>query len=471
MAKKGEIIPNVVIEHYAAEGKCVTRINDVATFVEGVVPGDVVDLQITRKKKNYHEGRAVRIQTYSDERAQPFCTHFGLCGGCKWQHLDYKKQLKYKQQQVLDQLERIAKIENPRVSDILPSPHAVHYRNKLEFTFSTSKWLTQDQIASGEKFDRRALGFHIPRRFDKIVDIHQCYLQPEPSNAIRNAIRDYCLEQQLSFYDIHQHEGLLRNLIIRTASTGQLMVIVQFGRHEQATIDALMAYIRDKFPSITSLYFVVNTKKNETFFDLEMQLYAGKPTILERLGHIEYAIGPKSFFQTNTSQALVMYQKVTEMARLTGRETVYDLYTGAGTIANFLAEHVERIIGIDNVPEAIEDAKTNAALNNISNATFISGDIKDTFDDDLVNRFGSPNVLIADPPRAGIHPKVMQRIGKMLPDRIVYVSCNPATQARDLETIKEHYVIEEIQPLDMFPHTHHVENIVSLSLKPHHDHQ
>jgi 23S rRNA (uracil1939-C5)-methyltransferase len=465
MPSKGEIISNVLVEHFAAEGKCITRIDGIAVFIEGVVPGDHIDLKIIRKKKNYLEGRVERIVTLSDDHVEPFCDHFGLCGGCKWQNLAYSKQAKYKEQQVRDNIERIGKIDNPKVSPVLMASQSKYYRNKLEFTFSTNKWLTSEQIASGAQFDRRALGFHVPKRFDKIVDIDLCYLQREPSNQIRNALKDFALENELGFYDINQQHGFLRNLIIRTTSIDELMVIVQFGSGDEKPIESVMSFLANSFTEITSLYYVVNEKKNETFFDLPVKLYKGKPVIEEKIGHIKYQIGPKSFFQTNTEQALVLYQKAKEMAALEGTEVLYDLYTGAGTIANFFADSVAQVIGIDSIPEAIEDAKVNATRNDINNTIFIAGDIKDTFNEELIAEYGRPDILITDPPRAGMHQNVIKQILKMMPRRIIYISCNPATQARDLELLKESYAVEEIQPIDMFPHTHHIENIVDLNLK------
>lgn len=459
---KNKIFENVLIETVAAEGKCIARINGQAVFVAGVAPDDVVDLKIIRKKKSYMEGKAVKFHEYSNKRVEPFCEHFGLCGGCKWQHLDYQHQVVGKRQQVIDNFERIGKFNFPEVNPIIPSETTRYYRNKLEFTFSSKRWLSQEEIKSEVIFDRKGLGFHISRQFDKIVDIKNCYLQKEPSNEIRNAIRDFAIANELSFYDVSVFHGLLRNLVIRTSSTGQLMVILQFGEKDQNGTNLVMEFLQKTFPQISSLYYIINLKKNETFHDQELILFSGISYIEEKIGELIFKIGPKSFFQTNTEQAQKLYAKAMEMAKLKGDEIVYDLYTGTGTIAIYVAKNVRKVIGIEMVKEAIYDAGENAKLNNISNCSFIAGDIKDTLTKEFIEQNGTPDVIITDPPRAGMHSDVVEKILLVKPNRIVYISCNPATQARDLASLTTKYDIEEVQPFDMFPHTHHLENIVSL---------
>ncbi|WP_242928020.1 23S rRNA (uracil(1939)-C(5))-methyltransferase RlmD [Pontibacter vulgaris] len=448
-----------------AEGKCLARHNNMVIFVGGVAPGDVVDLRITRKKKSFMEGQAIRFHEYSEQRVQPFCEHFGICGGCKWQHIGYDTQLLYKQKQVKDNLERIGKVALPEFDPILGSAEDRYYRNKLEFTFSGNGWLTNEQIQSGQEFERRALGFHIPGRFDKILDIQHCYLQPDPSNAIRLAVRDYARANNFEFYDAVRQEGFVRNLIIRTANTGELMVILLVKYDDQEAILGIMKHLEINFPEITSLQYVVNTKMNDTFHDMEVVCYKGLPYIHEEMEGIRFRVGPKSFYQTNADQAYELYRITREFAGLTGNELVYDLYTGAGTIANFVAKQSREVIGIEYVPSAIEDAKINSQINNISNTTFYAGDMKDILSDELIAQHGRPDVVITDPPRAGMHPDVVEKLLQVHPDRIVYVSCNPATQARDLELMSEKYDVARVQPVDMFPQTHHVENIVLLTAK------
>ncbi len=464
MRKKNKIFENVLIETVAAEGKCIARINGLAVFVAGVAPGDIVDLKIIRKKKSFMEARAVKFHQYSKLRTEPFCEHFGLCGGCNWQHLDYQQQIVAKRQQIIDNFTRIGKFDFPEVNPIFPSTETKFYRNKLEFTFSNKRWLSDEEIKSGISINRNGLGFHIPKQFDKIVDIKKCYLQKDPSNDIRNGIRDFALDNNLSFYSVSEFNGLLRNLIIRSSSTGQLMVILQFGEQDKEGIQLMMEFIKESFPQINSLYYVVNLKKNETFHDQELILFSGESFIEEQIDDLKFKIGPKSFFQTNTEQAQKLYAKAMEMAKLQGDEIVYDLYTGTGTIANYVARNARKVIGIETIEEAIDDAIENANLNNISNCSFVVGDIKDTLTKELFNQYGSPDVIITDPPRAGMHNDVVETILKSKANRIVYISCNPATQARDLARLTDDYKIEEIQPFDMFPHTHHLENIVSLKL-------
>jgi 23S rRNA (uracil1939-C5)-methyltransferase len=463
--KKEDIVSRVLIEDVAAEGKCIARIDEKVVFVEKVAPGDVVDLRIIRKKKNFNEAVPIHFHKYSELRSDPFCQHFGLCGGCKWQHLGYQAQLQMKEKQVKDSLERIAKVPFPRVLPILGAEKTSFYRNKLEFTFSNRRWLTREEIESDKAIDRNALGFHLPARFDKILDIETCYLQEHPSNDIRLKLKEFALSKQLQFYDVLEHEGFLRNLIIRLANTGEIMVIVQFAADDNGKIQMVMDFLVREFPEITSLFFVVNTKKNDTFFDQELVNYYGKPFITEKMENLEFRIGPKTFFQTNSNQALKLYSKAREFANLTGNEIVYDLYTGAGTIANFVAAKAKKVIGIECIPEAIEDAKVNSAINNIQNTSFVAGDTLEMLNDAFVDKHGKPDVVITDPPRSGMHPGVSHRIVELEPDRIVYVSCNPATQARDVAVLGEKYEIAEVQPVDMFPHTQHVENIVSLKRK------
>lgn len=448
-----------------AEGKCLARHNNMVIFVAGVAPGDVVDLRITRKKKKFYEAEPVHFHELSELRVQPFCEHFGTCGGCKWQHIGYDTQLHFKQKQVKDNLERIGKVPLPEFDPILGSEKTRYYRNKLEYTFSNTSWLTKEQIESGQEFDRDALGFHIPGRFDKILDIKHCYLQPDPSNAIRLEVRRYAKEHDLPFFDIVKQEGYMRNLIIRTANTGEVMVIVQVYEDRPEEIQALMEHLATTFPEITSLQYVVNPKGNETFHDLEVVCYKGLPYIHEEMEGIKFRVGPKSFYQTNADQAYELYRLTRELAALTGDELVYDLYTGAGTIANFVAKQAREVIGIEYVPSAIEDAKINSQINDITNTTFYAGDMKDILSDELIARHGRPDVVITDPPRAGMHEDVVQKLLQVHPNRIVYVSCNPATQARDVEWLSEKYEVTRVQPVDMFPQTHHVENIVLLTAK------
>ncbi|MCJ8164676.1 23S rRNA (uracil(1939)-C(5))-methyltransferase RlmD [Pontibacter sp. E15-1] len=446
-----------------AEGKCLARHENMVIFVTGVAPGDVVDLRITRKKKSFLAAQPVAFREYSDLRVEPFCEHFGVCGGCKWQHIGYDTQLHYKQKQVKDNLERIGKVPLPEFDPILGSAKTRYYRNKLEFTFSNNGWLTNEQIKSGEEFDRNALGFHIPGRFDKILDIQHCYLQPDPSNAIRLAVREYGRAHGLEFFNVLQMDGFLRNLIIRTANTGELMVILQVFRNDAEAIEGIMQHLQTTFPEITSLQYVVNGKGNETYHDLDVVCYHGLPYIYEEMEGIKFRVGPKSFYQTNADQAYELYRLTRELAGLTGDELVYDLYTGAGTIANFVAKQCREVIGIEYVPSAIEDARINSQINDITNTTFYAGDMKDILSDELIAKHGRPDVVITDPPRAGMHEDVVAKLLEVHPERIVYVSCNPATQARDLELLHVKYDVTRVQPVDMFPQTHHVENIVLLN--------
>ncbi len=459
---KNKLFKNVLVETVAAEGKCVARIDGRAVFIEGVAPGDIIDLKITRKKKSYLEGKPIEFHQFSDKRIEPFCSHFSLCGGCKWQHLDYQYQIEAKRQQIIDHFERIGKFEFPEVNPIIQSKQIIEYRNKLEYTFSNKRWLTSQEITNSDEINRNGVGFHIPKHFDKIVDIQKCYLQKEPTNQIRNELRTYAIENNLSFYDIKENKGLLRNLVIRTSSTNQLMVIVQFGENDSGKIQEVMDYLHKKFDQVDSLYYVINLKKNETFHDQDLILFHGKAFMEEKINDLIFKIGPKSFFQTNTEQAEKLYNKALEMAQLSGDEIVYDLYCGTGTITNFIAQKARKAIGIESIKEAIDDARENAVLNKIENSEFVVGDIKDTLDETFFDKYGPPEVIFTDPPRAGMHLDVVTTILKLKPQKVIYISCNPATQARDLAYFVNDYEIMEIQPFDMFPHTHHLENIVSL---------
>lgn len=466
MARKKKELPlleDILITDVAAEGKAIAKVDGRALFVPFAVPGDVVDIQLTRKKNSFAEGRIVGFKKYSENRAEPFCSHFGVCGGCKWQMLPYDQQLKHKHQQVVDNLERIGKIDLPEVSPIMGAPQTSFYRNKLEFTFSNKKWLTEVEIASGEAFDNMdALGFHIPGMFDKVLNIDKCWLQDDHSNQIRNAIREFCLENDYSFFDLRNQEGLMRTLIIRNSSIGEWMVIVVFYEDDREKREKLLDFIVEKFPAITSLLYIVNQKANDTIIDQEVITWHGRDHIYEEMEGLKFKIGPKSFFQTNSEQACNLYKVVRDFAQLSGEEIVYDLYTGTGSIANFIAKNTKKVVGIEYVPEAIEDAKENSRLNGIGNTLFFSGDMKDLLTSGFITGQGHPDVIITDPPRAGMHTDVIDVILLAAPERIVYVSCNPATQARDLNLLDEKYIVARVQPVDMFPHTHHVENVVLL---------
>lgn len=460
MSKKKEIIYGAMIEDVAAEGKCIARVNEKVVFVDYAAPGDVADLLVIKKKKNYNEAVVIQFHKYSELRATPFCRHYGVCGGCKWQHLNYETQLNLKRRQVVDSLERIAKVAFPEVLPAIGSDQNRFYRNKLEFTFSNRKWLTREQVDSGEDVDRNAVGFHLPGRFDRVLDIEQCDLQEVPSNEIRLALKEFALENRLEFYDMLAHKGFLRNLVIRTASTGETMAIVQVAQNDQELIKMTMDFLVERFPAIASLFYVVNTKKNDSYFDQEAILYHGKAYIVERMEDLEFRIGPKTFFQTNSAQALKLYSKAREFAALKGDEVVYDLYTGAGTIANFVARQAKKVVGVESIAEAVDDAIVNSSANGIANTVFVAGDASEILTPDFTTVHGKPDVVIADPPRAGMHKDVVERLLELEPERIVYVSCNPATQARDAAILDEKYAIEAAQPVDMFPHTHHVENIL-----------
>ncbi|MCI6412126.1 MAG: 23S rRNA (uracil(1939)-C(5))-methyltransferase RlmD [Butyricimonas virosa] len=460
---KKPLLENIEIKKIAAEGKSIAYVDEKVLFVPNTVPGDIVDVQVTRKRKSFLEGFIVNVRKYSDIRTEPFCSHFGVCGGCKWQNLPYQLQTEFKQQEIVDNLQRIGKVELQNVSPIIGSPKTTYYRNKLEYTFCNKRFLTREEIANGQDIDRTpAVGFHVPGLFDKVIDIKKCYLQAEPSNAVRNFIRDYAIEHELSFYDIREQAGFLRTLIIRTSSTGEVMVIVTFGEENRETREGLLNALVQQFPEITSLMYVINEKMNDTITDQEVICFHGNDHIFEQMEDLKFKIGPKSFYQTNSEQTYNLYAKTRELAGLTGNETVYDLYTGTGTIANFVARNAQKVIGIEYVPEAIEDAKINSALNNIHNTVFYAGDMKDVLNEEFIRRHGHPDVIITDPPRAGMHKDVVDTILKAAPDRIVYVSCNSATQARDLALMDTDYKVMAVQAVDMFPHTHHVENIVLL---------
>lgn len=469
MARKRKELPlleKVTITDVAAEGKAIARVDDLVVFVPYVVPGDVVDLQIKRKKHHYAEAEAVHFHSYSPVRAVPFCQHYGVCGGCKWQILPYEEQIKAKQKQVTDNLTRIGKIELPEISPILGSKKTQCYRNKLEYTFSNKRWLTAEEVKQEVTYDQmNAVGFHIPTAFDKVLAIEKCWLQDDITNRLRNAIRDYAYAHNYSFQNLRTHEGMLRNLIVRTSSTGELMVILVCkidSDEEMKRYRQLLQFVADSFPEITSLLYIINNKVNDTITDLEVHTFSGNDHIYEEMEGLRFKVGPKSFYQTNSEQAYELYKVARGFADLTGNELVYDLYTGTGTIANFVARKARQVVGIEYVPEAIEDAKVNSAINGITNTLFYAGDMKDLLTDDFIQEHGRPDVIITDPPRAGMHQDVVDVILRAEPQRIVYVSCNPATQARDLQLLDAKYRVTAIQPVDMFPHTHHVENVVRL---------
>lgn len=460
------ILENVTITAVAAEGKALARVDDKVVFVPYVVPGDVVDLQVKKKKNSYMEAVAVNIHEYSPLRDTPFCQHYGVCGGCKWQCLKYEEQLKAKQQQVYDNLSRIGKVELPEFMPILGSKKTREYRNKLEYGFSDKRWLTEDEVKQNVKYDvMDAVGFHITGAFDKILDIEKCHLMDDLQNKIRNDIRDYALKNGLVFYDLRENKGLLRSMMLRNSNTGEFMLLMQFRietPEEKEQAMALMQHLADTFPEITSLLYVDNHKCNDTFGDQEVHCFKGTDFIYETMEDLKFKVGPKSFYQTNTDQAYELYSVARNFAGLTGEELVYDLYTGTGTIANFVAKKAKKVIGIEYVPEAIEDAKVNSQINCIDNTLFYAGDMKDILNKDFIEEHGRPDVIITDPPRAGMHQDVIDTILFASPKRIVYVSCNPATQARDLQLLDADYKVMAVQPVDMFPHTQHVENVVLL---------
>ncbi len=469
MARKKKELPllsGVEIVDVAAEGNSIARVDDMVVFIPFGAPGDVAEVKIDRKKRNYAEGHIEQLTSPSAIRVEPRCEHFTLCGGCRWQHLPYKFQLKCKQKQVSDALDRIAKIPHPELMPILGSESIWEYRYKMEYTFSNKKWLTYDQMRSGEEFpERRAAGFHISGAFDKVLDINRCHLQDDLGNRLRLFVKHFGMEHDYSFYDLREQHGLLRTLMIRIASTGEVMAVMVFGEDDEEKINTLMSAIANEFPQITSLLYVVNTKVNDTISDQEIILSKGREYIEEEMEGLKFRIGPKSFYQTNSRQAYRLYSVARDFAKLSGDELVYDLYTGTGTIACFIAPKVCHVIGIEYVPEAIEDAKVNAQVNGLENTEFYAGDMKNVLTADFIAEHGRPDVMIVDPPRAGMHEDVVKVILEASPRRIVYVSCNPATQARDLALLHEKYDIEAVQPVDMFPHTQHVENVVALTLR------
>ena len=461
--KQLPILEKIEITDIAAEGKALAKVNDWVVFVPWVAPGDVIDIQLTRRKNSYAEGRAIHFHKYAAERAEPFCEHFTVCGGCKWQHIPYLTQLQYKQKQVSDQLIRIGKIHPEELLPIIGSPQQTGYRNKLEYTFSNRRWLTADELdTQPDKLD--GAGFHIPGKFDKVLDIHKCWLQDDISNRIRLFIKDFCIAHAYPFFDLRVQTGFIRTLFVRTSTSGEVMIIVVFFEDDSAKREALLYAVKATFPEITSLLYVINGKCNDTITDLDILTFSGKDHLIEQMDDLRFKVGPKSFYQTNSRQAHQLYTIARQFAGLTGDETVYDLYTGTGTIAAFIARNALKVIGIEYVPEAIEDAKVNAALNNITNIEFFAGDMKDLLTPAFIEAHGKPDVIITDPPRAGMHDDVIDTILSAAPQRIVYVSCNPATQARDLNRLSTRYRVSKVQPVDMFPHTHHVENIALLEL-------
>jgi 23S rRNA (uracil1939-C5)-methyltransferase len=464
--KKLPLIKQVTITDIAAQGKAIARIDNFVTFVTNALPGDVVDIQITRRKKSYQEGYAAHFYSLSDKRDKPFCEHFGTCGGCRWQDLKYSHQLYYKQKEVTDIFSRIGKVSFPQVKPAIGSQLQKFYRNKLEFTFSNRRWLSTEEIREQDKIpDKKGLGFHIRSKFDKILDLNNCWLQPEPSNSIRQTIRDFTAGETFGYFNMINRAGLLRNLIIRTSSIGEVMTALIFYENQQDLIDEILNHVRNVHKEITSLMYAINSKANDSIYDLDFILFSGKDHIIEKMDNLEFRIGPKSFFQTNTAQGIVLYRLVKDYASLNGDETVYDLYTGTGTIAIFLAGYARKIIGIESIDEAVADAMVNSTVNNIINAHFIVGDIRHVLNEDLFKREGYPDVIVTDPPRTGMHPDVIKSILVSSPTKIIYISCNPATQARDISMLSPQYEIRKIQPVDMFPQTFHIENVVLLIKK------
>lgn len=466
MRRKKElpVLENVLITDIGAEGNAVARVDNQVVFVPMLVPGDVVDIKVSRKRRKYLEGTVVRFHEYSSDRVEPICQHFGICGGCKWQHLPYHLQLHHKEKQVRENLSRIGKVDIASVNPIIGSSEVFRYRNKLEFTFSDRRWLTREEMnADRDTLREDALGFHIPGQFDKVLDIKECLLQAEPSNAIRNAVRRFAHKNAYPFFNLREQAGFLRNLIVRTTSTGEVMVIVVFFLDEMQRIEKLMSYLEGEFPQITSLFYIVNTKKNDSLADQVPVHFSGSGHLTEEMDGLKFRIGPKSFFQTNTEQSCRLYRIAGQFAQLTGKETVYDLYTGTGTIANFLAQSAGKVVGIEYIDEAVRDAAVNSQINGIGNTCFFAGDIRAVMNPGFFNVHGKPDVIITDPPRSGMHEDVVRTMIEASPARIVYISCNPATQARDIAVLSEKYRVDAVQPVDMFPQTHHVENVVLLS--------
>jgi 23S rRNA (uracil1939-C5)-methyltransferase len=460
------VLGRVTITDIGAEGNAIARVDNLVVFVPMLIPGDVVDIRIVRKRKKYLEGIPVKFHEYSKDRINPRCLHFGICGGCKWQHLPYNQQLKFKEKQVKDNLIRIGKTDLPEIRPIIGSGDEYQYRNKLEYTFSNRRWITHEEVRSGiEIKNENALGFHIPGISDKVLNISQCHLQPEPTNLIRNAVHEYCRVNGLSYFDNKEQTGFMRNLIIRNSLSGNVMVIVVFYHDDADSRNGLLDFLHEKFSQIKSLMYVINSKRNDSIGDQTVNLYKGDDHLIETMNGLKFRIGPKSFYQTNTKQALVLYKVVKDFAGLTGKEVVYDLYTGTGTIANFIADSAQRVIGIEYVNEAVMDAGANSGINSITNTSFFAGDMRELLTSEFITSNGSPDVIITDPPRAGMHEDVVRAIISASPGRIVYVSCNPATQARDIQIMSERYLVSDVQPVDMFPQTHHVENVVLLKRK------
>ncbi|TDB66979.1 23S rRNA (uracil(1939)-C(5))-methyltransferase RlmD [Arundinibacter roseus] len=456
----------ITITDFAAEGKCIYKSEEGVVFIQGnAAPGDVVDIEITNKRKKFREGVITKFHSYSSLRTEPYCAHFGVCGGCKWQHINYEEQLRFKNQQIVDHFQRIGKLKNVLFEEIVPAQNREFYRNKLEFTFSNSRWLTNDEIHSDRDFTRNALGFHVPGRFDKIFNVEKCHLQPDPSNAIRNSLHAFAESQGYVYYDVKKNVGMMRNVIIRTSNMGDVLVIVQFAEHQTEVISSVMNFLKENFPVISSLFYIVNQKGNDSYQDQEVVHFSGEEFIREQMEDLTFLVGPKSFYQTNSEQAYQLYSVAREYAELTGQETVYDLYTGTGTIANFVARMAKKVIGVEYIEEAVQGARRNSALNGIDNTEFFAGDMKKVLDVNFLTRYGRPDVVITDPPRAGMDPAVVETLLAVAPQRIVYVSCNSATQARDLELLSARYTVVKTRPVDMFPHTHHVENVTLLYRK------
>lgn len=466
--KKGDVLEDVLIESMAAEGKCVARKDGLVIFIQGGAPGDVVDVSLTKIKSSFLEGRVAQVKQLSAARTEPFCAHFGTCGGCSWQNIQYTTQLAYKQKQVVDNLERIGGLVLPAIRTIVGSAQTRYYRNKLDFTFSASRWLTKEELQSGMPMNEVALGYHIPRMYDRVFDVDQCFLQPDPSNAIRLTVKEVAVREGIPFFDLRKQIGFLRTLTIRTSQTGEVMVILQVTYDKMEWTEKVLQALADRFPAITSINYIINGKRNDTFHDLDIICWKGNPYITETMprpdgsGELQFRVGPKSFYQTNSPQAFELYKIAWQMAELNGMEHVYDLYTGTGTIANFVAGQCKSVVGLEYVEAAVEDARINSRINGIGNTSFFAGDMKDLLDDNFLAQRGRPNVVITDPPRAGMHEDVCRMLVQAEPQRIVYVSCNPATQARDLKLLSEKYSITAVQPVDMFPHTVHVENVVRL---------
>jgi 23S rRNA (uracil1939-C5)-methyltransferase len=465
--RKKILLENITVTGYAAEGKALAKIDGKVIFIEGAVPGDIADVLLTKNRKDWAEGKVTKIHTYSADRVSPFCIHFGICGGCKWQMLPYGKQLEYKEQEVKDVVKRIGKLNDVPVLPIIGSQKTTNYRNKLEFTFSNKKYLTHNelQVLGEEEWPGGAVGYHVPKLYDKIIDIRECWLMDDVNNIIRNTLREFAESNNYSYYDIKEHKGFLRNIVIRNCTTGELMVNLVFGNEDKKEIEKICKNLLEKTPAITTLVYTINQKWNDSLNDLEPITFYGKGYVIEKLGDFNFKISPKSFFQTNTKQAEVLYNVVNDFAALAGNETVYDLYCGTGSIGIFLSKKAKKIIGVDVIEDAIKDAKENAALNQLNSASFFKGDVIEICNDNFFNFHGKADVVIVDPPRAGLHPKLVNKLLEICSEKIVYVSCNVATQARDLQLLSETYVVEKIQPVDMFPHTHHIESVALLTLK------